>query len=265
MINKNTNINKNRSNKYGNSCALIRKSEETVSVIITSIHGCLDFNGFDTTKLIHVYNNCNNIQMKMSFSDVSTVLNQLSYVPDVHWNGDEKILVSVIYDNIENNTKENISQEISVKIVPVDNFPDFFIGEKILKNSREKNLNLESIKILNFDDFSVKIAEGESSRIFDQIRIFDVDSVILNLKITVSHGFLGMKYSDKNNNENNNGNNYENNNENPNESEYVSGNERSNIVEIVSTAEECSSSLQSLVLTAPSIGTFRDLVSTDYI
>ena len=86
---------------------------------------------------------------------------------------------------------------------------------------------------------ALKIMEGQTIKIFENITVSDVDSYFLSLKVSVSRGLIGGNFANQN--------------------------LKSKSVEINSTATELSLSLQSLEFTAPSPGTFLNIVRVLYI
>ena len=184
------------------------------------------------------------MRIRGSFFDVSTALNQVKYVPTNSENGEGVISVFVVGDN---NPTEIIFTNITVEITTFNNFPEFYHDNVRIENMKfeaenedkiNENENENENENQKEDNFppvlAFKMIEEEKKNIFANITVGDFDSDFLNLKVTLSRGFIGVNLINKKT--------------------------KSNEIEINSTPEDISNSLKLLFFTAPSLGTFLNIV-----
>ena len=190
------------------------------------------------------------MRIRGSFFDVSIALNQVTYVPTNSENGEGVISVFVVGDN---NPTKIIFTKVTVEITTFNNFPEFYQDNVRIENikfeaenkdtineNENENENENKNKNEKEDNFppvlAFKMIEKEKKNIFANITVGDFDSDFLNLKVTLSRGFIGVNLINKKT--------------------------KSNEIEINSTPEDISNSLKLLFFTAPSLGTFLNIVRT---
>ena len=206
----------------------------------------MNFGDFTPDDKLFIELECTYVRVCGSYFDVTTAVNRVMYVPTKSENGEAIISVFVIGDN---NPTEIIFTKITVEITAFNNFPEFYYENIRIddmnfdtENDDETNENEnENENETENDDYflpvlALKMIEEENKNIFMNITVKDSDTNLLNLKVTLSRGFFGVNLINKKS--------------------------KSNEIEINSNPEDISNSLQSLLFTAPSLGTFLNIVRT---